>query len=197
MVDFEADTSTPLVSSPRTELTLTVESSSPERRSSETPPLVDHANAETELSGPSLLRLPDNSAVADAADATDANDATKHGIEDDLPPSSPATGTDSLIPMKFGDIISLNVLQASLSGYLSADPCFERVGFTQTHHDLSHSHRSDCLFQVVPMLSYDNKASKAKLERRGSFSTEESLLVDLRIQMEEAKNKRQMKVSVR
>ena len=99
--------------------------------------------------------------------------------------------------MKFGDIISLNVLQASLSGYLSAEPCFERVGFTQTHHDLSHSHRSDCLFQVVPMLSYDNKASKAKLERRGSFSTQESLLVDLRIQMEEAKNMRQVKVSVR
>jgi len=80
---------------------------------------------------------------------------------------NPGADTEILEPMKFGDIISLNLFHShNHSGFVSAEPCFERVGFTQTHHEIAHDHWSDCLFQVCPMLSYDNKASKAKLKRR-------------------------------
>ena len=95
--------------------------------------------------------------------------------------------------MKFGDIISLYCGDHA-RGYVSVDPCFEAVGFTHSDDDdLAYSHLSNALFQVCPMLSYDNKASKAKLARRGSFSSQEAMLIDMRIAMEEAKNLRQMR----
>lgn len=40
------------------------------------------------------------------------------------------------------------------------------------------------------MLSYDNKVSKAKLERRGSFSQEEGMLMDLRVKVRVVRAKR-------
>lgn len=109
---------------------------------------------------------------------------------------------EQLEPMRFGDLITLQGTVKTSSdsdsgdnaiGFLSADPCFSRVGFQQVCPSYSYSSFEQCIFQLCPMLSYDNKASKSKLERRGSFSEEEAMLMDMRIKMEEGKNARQMK----
>ncbi|GMH53038.1 hypothetical protein TrLO_g6616 [Triparma laevis f. longispina] len=109
---------------------------------------------------------------------------------------------EQLEPMRFGDLITLQGTVKTPSdsdsgdnaiGFLSADPCFSRVGFQQVCPSYSYSSFEQCIFQLCPMLSYDNKASKSKLERRGSFSEEEAMLMDMRIKMEEGKNARQMK----
>jgi len=108
------------------------------------------------------------------------------------PTLTPAQEGLSMQPVNFGDYIFLSSSSGSFFGYVSADSCFERVGFQTSPPSTTPLDFSRNLFQIVPFLSYDSKAARGKLKRNKSFSMDEQKLVEMRIAIESVKNEKQI-----
>ena len=117
---------------------------------------------------------------------------------------APSSSPQTMTPVHYGDIIYLNYRDDdNTSGYLSVTPSFHRVGLQPppvssvsssegNRVPLELSSFDDCLFQVVPFLSYDSKAASSKLSRSKSFSVDERALIEMRMAVERTKNEKQI-----
>ncbi|GMH84979.1 hypothetical protein TL16_g10085 [Triparma laevis f. inornata] len=111
-----------------------------------------------------------------------------------------AEDSEDLENIKFGDTIYFHrpSSETKTNGYISADLCFNRVGFQTSPDDLPLQNFDDCLFVVTPALSYDavemKKAADVQTHRnQGEQETEEAML-NARLKQEAEQNSKLLSI---
>ena len=109
------------------------------------------------------------------------NDTSFDGQDDD----------HSLENIKFGDVVYFTQ-STPVHGFVHADRCFGRVGFQTSPGSKEPSNFDDCLFEVMPMLSYD--AMEMAKHIHNPESSSEQAMVKARLKQEDEQNANLMKI---